>query len=417
MVDQLERYRATLKNLDDVIAGARLTLLGFSVAVDAVHRLTAEQIAAIYAHATTDDGKPGELCRGIWELVRSGTDGEVWVDWPQASQWLISRLPTHYYSIGGNAGQAANVLSVLGVRSLLALTDRRPTQLATLGSSVRLAAPDGSLIAPAQAQPTPEPGRPAHHVVEFSAGTPLPPRCGAEPATISRSGRVIMRFAYDGPAYDEDFARAARERAGHAGAGLVTGLNKVPPHDVDHAYQWCRQRAAQWREAGVEFVHHEVSDYPRQLRTVRELAPSVNSLGLSERELVSLSGWRGDPADRAAALLIEYGLDRVTVHGDRWALAVSTADPERELHTLLVACLLAGARAQHGEPVRPVELPPLARLLPTDELPPPARHPGLSSVCIPTLWQRRPAATVGLGDTFVAGTLLALGSSCPPLAV
>lgn len=414
MTDPLARYQATLEGLGDVIAGARLSLLGFSVAVDAVHRLSTEHIAMLYAWAKTDDGKPGELCRSIWELLHRGVDGEVWVDWPEASRWLIARLPTRY-SVGGNAGQAANTLSVLGVSSLLALTDRRPTQLATLGPDVRLAAPDGSLVAPAQVQPTPEPGRATHHVVEFNAGTRLSPRSGAEPETIDRSGRVIMRFAHDGPAYDEDFVCAARAQAPRAGAGLVTGLNKVPPHDVEHAYEWCRQRASEWREAGVEFVHHEMSVYPRQLRTVRELAPSVNSLGLSEGELSSLVGSAADPADQAAQLLVEHGLDRVSVHGDRWALAVSTADPQRELHTLLVACLLAGARAQHGVPVRPVQLPPLAALLTDDELPPPTRHAGLSSVCIPTLWQQRPAATVGLGDTFVAGTLLALGSRCPPL--
>ncbi len=415
MADPLARYQATLEGLSEVIAGARLTLLGFSVAVDAVHQLTAEHIATIYSCAQTEDGKRGELCRSIWALVRNGADGEVWVDWPQASQWLLSQFPT-CYSAGGNAGQVANALSVLGVSSLLALTDRSPTQLATLGRSVRLAVLDGSLVAPVDARPTPEPGRAAHHVVEFGVGTPLPPGDDHESGVIERSGRVIMRFAYDGPAYDEYFVAAAREHAATAGAALVTGLNKVPPHDVDHAYQWCLRRAVEWREAGVEFVHHELSSYPRQGRTVAELAPSVNSLGLTEDELRSLTGSVVDPAERATQLLTEYGLDRVTVHGDRWALVVSTADPRRELHTLLVACLLAGARAQHGKPVRPGELPPLARLLAEDELPPPVRRAGLSSVCVPTLWQQRPVTTVGLGDTFVAGTLLALGSTCPPLA-
>ena len=412
MTDPLARYQATLQGLGDVIAGARLTLLGFSVAVDAVHQLTAEHVETIYSYARTDEGKRGELCRSIWALLCNGTDGEVWVDWPQASQWLVSRFPTRY-SAGGNAGQAANTLSVLGVSSLLALTDRNPAQLATLGDKVRLAEPDGSLVPPADARPTPEPGRAAHHVMEFGSGTPLPG--GDQERVIGRSGRVIMRFAYDGPAYDDYFVTAARERAATAGTGLVTGLNKVLPHDVDHAYRWCRQRVAEWREAGLEFVHHELSSYPRQARTVAELTPSVNSLGLSERELGSLTGSAADPADRAAALLVEHGLDRVTVHGDRWALVVSTADPRRELHTLLVACLLAGARAQYGEPVRPVELPPLACPLAEEQLPPPVRRTGLSSVCVPTLWQQRPVATVGLGDTFVAGTLLALGSTCPPL--
>lgn len=415
MLDALARYQATLDGLGNVVAGARLSLLGFSVALDAVHRLRPEHVAAIGDRAVSGSGKAAELCTKVWPLLCSGADGEVWMDWPDASSWLTTWLPTSFH-IGGNAGQAANTLSAVGAPSLLAITDRRPTQLATLGEHVRIAESDGAIVPPAHVIPTPEPGRAAHHILEFSAGTPLPAEFRKPPSVIPRSGRVILRFGLDGPSYDEYFVAAAKQVAPHAGAALVSGLNKVPPSDVEHAYAWCRQRAVEWRAAGVGVVHHELSSYARQERTVRELVPHVNSVGLSENELYSVLGSSGDPAALAADLAEQYGLDRVVVHSDRWALVVSRADPELELHALAVACLLAAARAEHGAPVRPIQLPAAAALL-TNELPPPVRRAGMHSVCLPTLWQPAPRGTVGLGDTFMAGNLLALGSNCPPLRV
>ncbi|HEX3732652.1 MAG TPA: ADP-dependent glucokinase/phosphofructokinase [Mycobacteriales bacterium] len=405
MSDAFSEYQAAASSLEGLVARSRLTLLGFSVAVDAIHALDAGHIAAIHDAASGASGRTRELFAAVWPLLSAGRDGEVWCDWPDASPQLTGLFPTSL-RVGGNAGQAANVLSALGVQSLLALTDRRPAQLATLGANVRIAEPDGRLVPPADVTPTSGPGRPLHHVLEFRSGTPLPGGSGA----IPRSGRVILRLSHDGPAYDEHFAAAARVLSGGAGTGLVTGLNKVPPADVDHAYAWCVQRAREWRRAGVRFVHHELSTYPHQARTVAALTPVVNSLGLSQSELVSFAGLPADPAEAAGEVLERYGLDRVSVHGDRWALTVSRADPELERQALLVGCLVAAARAESGAPAMPNGIPPAAQLLDTARLPPPLRRRGLAGVCVPTLWLARPAATVGLGDSFVAGTLLTLGA-------
>ncbi|MGI8646670.1 MAG: hypothetical protein DLM55_05385 [Acidimicrobiales bacterium] len=384
------------------------------MALDAVHRLRPEHVAAIGDRAVSGSGKSAELCAKVWPLLCSGVDGEVWMDWPDASSWLMTWLPTSFH-LGGNAGQAANTLSAVGAPSLLAITDRRPAQLATVGEHVRIAESDGAIVPAARVVPTSEPGRAANHILEFFAGTPLPVELRKPPLVIPRSGRVILRFVLDGPSYDEYFVAAAKQVAPHAGAALVSGLNKVPPSDVERAYAWCRQRAVEWRAAGVGVVHHELSSYARQERTVRELVPHVNSVGLSESELYSVLSF-SDPAALAADMVEQYGLDRVVVHSDRWALVVSRADPELELHALAVACLLAAARAEHGVSVLPIRLPVAAALL-TSGLPPPVRRAGMHSVCLPTLWQPAPRGTVGLGDTFMAGNLLALGSNCPPLRV
>jgi len=96
------------------------------------------------------------------------------------------------------------------------------------------------------------------------------------------------------------------------------------------------------------------------------------------------------------------------VHADTWALAITKGDPHRELEALLCGCLLASARAQRGEPCRPTGVPANAEFHD-----PPLETFSKSGerfiVCCASPYLERPVATIGLGDTFLAGTLLVLG--------
>jgi hypothetical protein len=67
---------------------------------------------------------------------------------------------------------------------------------------------------------------------------------------------------------------------------------------------------------------------------------------------------------------------------------------------------LAAARARAGQPT--AELTPAADACYTDDRPPDgALGDGWRATCVPAPHLRTPASTVGLGDTFVAGVLLA----------
>lgn len=403
-------YEQTCAGFPSLAADSRLTLLGFSIAVDAIHRLGADELAAIDTTAG-GSGPAAELCRRILAAAAAGEDREILPQWAEGSQWLLGRLPAAF-RVGGNAGQAANVLSALGARSLLAVTRRSARQLSLLGEQVLVAEPHGQLVSASEARIRDELDAAPYHFLEFQADTPLP---GG--GLVPRSGRIVVRFDHRGLAQDEYFARAAQQLAPDAGAGLVSGLSKLTPAQFGPAIEWVAHHAGVWRDSGLPSLHLELAHYPQRgylARMLDALRPYLTSLGMNEAELGELTGGVNGPAERAAEVAQRYQLNRVTVHADRWALTVTRGDPSFEQSVLLTAALVAGARAAAGEPVSPDGLPKGAQLLDSDELPAVGTHDQWRGVVVPTLWQRRPTGTIGLGDTFCAATLLALGSKRSP---
>ena len=102
----------------------------------------------------------------------------------------------------------------------------------------------------------------------------------------------------------------------------------------------------------------------------------------------------------------QYGARRVIVHADHWALAVHRSDPEHQERVLLTGNMFAAARARNGEPT--AVLDPAEEAIYTHNLPSlVAIDDGWQATCVPAPHLRRPAGTIGLGDTFTAGVLLA----------
>jgi ADP-dependent phosphofructokinase/glucokinase len=134
---------------------------------------------------------------------------------------------------------------------------------------------------------------------------------------------------------------------------------------------------------------------------------------MSLSELVDLTGESSSPKLSAIRLAEAHGLERACIHADEWAFAVTRGDSERELEALKMGCLLASARAAQGYFATPQSLPDGARLR-TPPLPAYQQRDGWSVVCCPSPYLEKPAATIGLGDTFLAGTLLVLGGTTTP---
>ena len=106
------------------------------------------------------------------------------------------------------------------------------------------------------------------------------------------------------------------------------------------------------------------------------------------------------------------GVDRLCVHADTWALTATRGDAEHERAALMMGCLLASTRAALGYPARPVAMPPGA----TFEQSPDEHASGdWNVVACAAPYLPRPATTLGLGDTFMAGCLLVLGQPTRPV--
>ncbi|SHE51609.1 ADP-dependent phosphofructokinase/glucokinase [Kaistia soli DSM 19436] len=396
-------YAQLADALPATAARARPVIAGFSAFVDALVRL--EDANALFA-----DGAPPEARQLGEELVRraqAGIGGEIALPWPAGDAFLGATLP-HVTRVGGTSAQIANVLAPLGIDVLMALADRSAAQLGVLDRQVLLA--DGEGLVRAGAVAAGGTAKPRHWIFETTVGASI------RGETVRRSTRVIVRLADDGPEIDVTFALASPLLAARAGGAVLSSLVSTPDDQMDQAIATVASLAKRWRAAGLAFVHQELADYgsrpalPEKLLTA--LQGTVTSVGMSLSEWRALSGDAAlTDTDAVRRFAERWSLDRVAIHADEWALAVTRGDPAREKRALMTGCLLAAARAGLGRHALPVLCPADACFEPLPAFAPLAD--GWSVIACPAPYLPSPKSTIGLGDTFVAGCLLVLGQPAP----
>jgi len=401
------RWRdAYLRVAERIVAGApaaRPVLTVSNACVDAVFHVDAVRLSRLTAAARTardSDGRGAELVSRVLDRISDGRGGELLARWPDGPAWITAVLgPPNRYQAGGTGPQASWTLATVGATSVLALADRSAEQLAVLDLRTGLCA-DGQVVPVGSLVPSGTPTKLPHSILEFTAGT----KCGT--LSVPRSSRIILRFGDEPIERDEQFFHLAPKLAAGAGAGLLSGLNSLAEDD-SRDRDWLAALARAWARAGLAVIHHELAEFPTpaRLRQAARLAPAT-SLGLSLSELFTLTGRRGDPRLLAQQVASQYGMRRVIVHADHWALAVHRADSRHIERVLLAGNAFAAARARHGQPT--ANLDPAEDASYTEDLPQSgALGDGWQTICVPVPHLRRPAGTIGLGDTFSAGALLA----------
>ena len=233
---------------------------------------------------------------------------------------------------------------MLGAPALVALEDRSAGQLAVLHPETLVATEGG--VAPVSSVVPEGRGRPPHYIFEFTAGErigagpaaalvanhrPLRPRRAA--ARSLRSCAPLWRMpATPAPGY---FAASTRcRRSAPRRSSTMPPVSPLPGGKPA-----CRSSIwslAAFRSAALRDL------------TIARLLPAVTSVGMSLSELADLTGESGPPEQLAIRLAESHGLERVCIHADEWAFAVTRGDAERELEALEMGCLLASARAAHG---------------------------------------------------------------------
>jgi ADP-dependent phosphofructokinase/glucokinase len=416
-----DAYVGVAEHLAGQASQARQVLTSTNACVDAIFGIDAERLgrllarpAAASASASADDVAGGELVDRVLSRIVAGRGGELLTRWPAGPAWICALLgPPDRHQVGGTGPQASWALAAVGAHSVLALADRSPRQLAVIDPRTGLCA-DGAIVAAGSLAPSGEPTKLPHCILEFTAGT------SHGDLTLPRSSRIILRFGDEPIERDEQFLAMTPILAKAAGAGLVSGLNGLAgdgSQDDTAERDWLLALVRAWSDAGLAVIHHELAEFttPRGLRAAATMSP-VTSLGLSLSELFTLTGSRGDPRLLAREVAALSGARRVIVHADDWALAVhrGTSHQKDVRHTeevLLAGNAFAAARARIGQPAASLDPAPDASY--TDDRPADgALGDGWRATCVPAPHLRRPVGTVGLGDTFVAGLLLA--ESLPP---
>ncbi|GGM16623.1 ADP-dependent glucokinase/phosphofructokinase [Nakamurella endophytica] len=372
-------------------------LTGQSACVDQLFTVDAERLARLAA-AAADGGPDAELVGRVLDRVVAGRGGELVGRRPGAADRLRALLGApDRRQVGGTGPQAAWALAVVGAPSVLALQDRSEQQLEVIDTRVGLCS--GREVVPAgDVRPAGTPTKDPHLILECVPGV------GAGPVSVRRATRIIVRFGNEPVECDDAFAAVSPTVSG-VRAGLLSGLNGIAEHDAA-AVRYLSELDRRWRGSGLAVVHHELAEY----RSPAHLAAAVDlrlgtSLGLSLSELTALAG-SGAVAPRARDVAVRAGVDRVVVHADDWVLAVHRAGAQPPVLALLAGSLLAAGRAAAGRPTAELAPPPAATY--ADDRPSDGRvDREWCAVAVPAPYLHRPSATVGLGDTFVAGLLLA----------
>jgi ADP-specific Phosphofructokinase/Glucokinase conserved region len=401
----LEQYTTVLSELPTVAERSPLTLCGLGTCVDAYVRLSK-------ATALFEPDVPKEAALLAAELIRRterGAGGEYRIIWPEAEGWILGNLSILGWGLGGTGAQVAQALVMLGAQALMSLEDRSVQQLSVVHPDILIADASGLKRC---GDTTPRlPSKPPHCVFEVAAGE----RVG--PIVAQRSTRIIVRFIDEHLDRDPDFARESIKCAGGAASAVICGFNELGDQYLDQELANTCSLLNEWRRQGLSLIHLELGGYENTVardKVFSTLGPFITSLGMSHSELREF----GPQAEIEAVskLRARFDLDRVCIHADEWALSVTRNDPENELKSLIGGSLLAACRAERGLTCVPARIPPLAEFL---EPPWPAitQDGQISIVCCATPYLTHPTATIGLGDTFLAGTLLILGDTSYSLSL
>lgn len=399
--DWKSAYGTLLHRLPVYVQDARATICGLSTFVDGYVRLHEAEPLFNAVEGTAQ----AVLGRELFRRASAGIGGEFYMDWPGGGTWVETNLRVSRWGVGGTGAQAAQTLAVLGAPALINLEDRSQRQLSVLHPNI-LVATEGGVVKCGEL-PIGKGEKSAHYIFEFTAGTQL----GS--VVLRRSSRTIVRFGEERLDHDPDFGRESVIAAARAGAGILSGFNEIGAQSISETLEETVAMVEAWKEQGLKTIHLEIGDYgtgEARNKVLNLLGGVVSSLGMSYSELCGLTFGTRDTIAKACELAETLNLRRLCVHSDTWALSVTKGDPQRELEALLCGCLLASVRAEKGFPARPVELPAQAEFhpLPWEKL---SKCGERSVVSCAVPYLERPAGTIGLGDTFLAGTLLVLGGT------
>ncbi len=351
-------------------------------------------------------GLPGgdaglDLKERLTARAAAGSGGELQLEWPEGPEVFAGIRPIRELP-GGSSTQVAQQLAIIGAKPLLALERRDPALLDLLHDNVQLAPWDRTIAAGPSRRPVA-----SHQIIEFSA------EGGA--VEVPRADRIILRFANAHFEFDQDFGELSRSTASRAGAAVLSGFNALLGDEFDRALSWSRRMASAWRDAGTPVIHMELADFNSvadRRRLLTEFAGICSSIGMNASELKELAtdGRAGDASVPGAIVRIadDLQLDRVNVHGDRWSISFTRANPEIELKAIKYGCLVASVRARTGYPVAPAGLPSEAEQVPSPWPPITRVDPQGHLVSCPAPYLAHPTTTIGLGDSFLAGTLAVL---------
>ncbi|HWQ20513.1 MAG TPA: ADP-dependent glucokinase/phosphofructokinase [Methanotrichaceae archaeon] len=399
-------------------------LCAYNVNIDAVTTISGPGLSEIIqnreptARMPERIKSPGDFLSGLLFCIKSGIGAELLVDDAETAGF-IERSFDWSIRMGGNAGNAANALSVLGAEAVVNVPSLTPRQASLFYPGTKVPGPGGeTLLEPAAAA---RPGEDlTHFVIQFGGG--LGVALGKETVTSPRENRFIASYdSLNSQQYeDPDFELYAREHIGDADGILIGGLHLATRKETLAPRL---EEIESWKVFRPEiFIHAELGGFQSRdvaMYLVENL--SSDSLGMNDDELAVLErfspGWRGI-MDAARRLRSRLGMIRVCIHTKEYVASVSHGgiQPEKEIAAMTHGADVAGTLVATGQIKRSVDTslgPNPAGLVARDQFK--RELSAISSgrgayafqdgdmLCIaPSLLVEHPKTVVGLGDVMTA---------------
>ncbi len=361
-----------------------------------------------------------DLARILSYFVIHGLGGEVDI----TSRKVIDVLTEYFdveYGLGGTCAQGAAALGSMGIPVLVHITDCSKDVIRQM-SGIRIEAVKHGRAVPVETCVSGEEAL-CHFIVQFTKDDVI--RVFGKEYKVRLSNRLIMGYdtVHKVLPVEEEFLAYCEKNAKDICSYDISGFNAVTDRKI--MQERLERLAVHYRSVkeknpdcriyfeSAHFINNEIREY-----TYQTLAEVIDIMGMNEEELVDLTRTRGYAVDKDSLDSILKGLEELikvypvhgfVVHSKDYALYFGKDMPGTDIEQgLTLGNLVSGTRARTGRygsvsdcrETLKLELSGTGLAF-AKELE--GYHLPYKVVLVPSRYMEKPATTIGLGDSFVAG--------------
>ncbi len=361
-----------------------------------------------------------DLARILSYFVIHGLGGEVDI----TSRKVIDVLTEYFdveYGLGGTCAQGAAALGSMGIPVLVHITDCSKDVIRQM-SGIRIEAVKHGRAVPVETCVSGEEAL-CHFIVQFTKDDVI--RVFGKEYKVRLSNRLIMGYdtVHKVLPVEEEFLAYCEKNAKDICSYDISGFNAVTDRKI--MQERLERLAVHYRSVkeknpdcriyfeSAHFINNEIREY-----TYQTLAEVIDIMGMNEEELVDLTRTRGYTVDKDSLDSILKGLEELikvypvhgfVVHSKDYALYFGKDMPGTDIEQgLTLGNLVSGTRARTGRygsvsdcrETLKLELSGTGLAF-AKELE--GYHLPYKVVQVPSRYMEKPATTIGLGDSFVAG--------------
>ncbi len=429
----IDRYQEYLQLIPDKIRRCeetdRRVVLAYASNLDVLVRWNCENFNRFLAEYLKEEpsfregdeiASEEDLARILSYFVIHGLGGEVDI----VSRKVIDVLTEYFdveYGLGGTCAQGAAALGSMGIPVLVHITDCSGDVIRQM-SGIRIETVKHGRRAPVE---TCVSGKDAlcHFIVQFTKDDVI--RVFGKEYKVGLSNRLIMGYdtVHKILPVEEEFLVYCEKNARDVCSYDISGFNAVTDHRIMQErlerltvhYKSVKENNPDCRIyfESAHFINNEIREY-----TYQTLAEVIDIMGMNEEELIDLTRTRGCSVDKDSLESILKGLEELievypvhgfVVHSKDYALYFGKDMPGTDIEQgLTLGNLVSGTRARTGRygsvsdcrETLKLELSRMGLAF-AKELE--SYHSAYKVVLVPSRYMEKPATTIGLGDSFVAG--------------